>query len=119
MSKLKEVIRSLENVSKFSFPKFEFSFPKFENDSMVDYEDIKPIIETLRELNKPVQYVVEYSYENRYVDMVFYRLNGICICVNETGHEEAKIYCHKIINESAVLVSLPPITIEQITFVEL
>ena len=72
----------------------------------------------LRELNKPVQYTVKYSYENRFVDMVFYRLNGICICVNETGHEEAKIYCHKMINESVVLMGIPPITIEQITFVK-
>lgn len=104
MSKLEKVIKKLENLS----------FP-FENS---DWAIIEDCTESLIELNKPAQYVVKYGYENRFVDIMFYRLNGICICVHETYHPEAAIYCHKMINDSAILLGLSLITMDQLTFVK-
>lgn len=74
----------------------------------------------LRELNKPVQYVVEIKQPDLAFEIEEYSayMNGHCTVSADTISEiKDRVLLH--INKIRGFLSLPPITIEQITFVEI
>lgn len=110
MSKLDEVIQVLDDALNFR----QFCFV------LIDPDVAGKIIETLHELNKPAQYTVEIKQPDLAFEIEEYSayMNGHRTVSADTIPEiKDKVLLH--INKIRGFLSLPPITIEQVTFVEL
>lgn len=127
MSKLNEVIKELSSIITDSTLCYRCDNCGEEIELFSpEQSDLKEMVDALRELNKPVQYVVNYKIVTRpsgwvklsWVVLLLVphsRLNDLRF--NSIGEMKDAILTE--LNHAHRLVNLPPITIEQITFVEI